>query len=118
MNGTQWRIVLRDPATKKTTAFLCSDHTTVLEAARTAGIVLQAACERGGCGACRALVVDGAIHHAGPVTDKAQTHPSTGRKECVLLCRAIPQGPATIEPLASWTLTRIKPLSELLRESA
>jgi ferredoxin len=42
--------------------FECGAGDTVLAAARRAGVVLHVACEQGGCGACRARIVEGEVH--------------------------------------------------------
>lgn len=80
--------------------FCCAADMTIEAAARRAGIRLRAACYQGGCGACRAQLIDGSVMNLGPVS-AARTNPATGA--CfVLLCRAAPVTDVVLQPVAAW----------------
>src|SRR5207302_7488411 len=68
-------------------AFSCPPGVTVDAAARSAGYRLRVVCARGGCGACRATLLDGEIDRCGPVSATKTDDRATGR-HYDLLCRS------------------------------
>lgn len=94
--------------------FRCRGDETIAQAARRAGIALAMACERGGCGACRAELVTGQVHYIGPVS--ARRRRGDGGKLYELLCRAVPVTDLTAACLQPWQASAgPAPLSALLR---
>ncbi|RZL80390.1 MAG: 2Fe-2S iron-sulfur cluster binding domain-containing protein [Rhodococcus sp. (in: high G+C Gram-positive bacteria)] len=71
---------------------------TIVDALRRNGYRTRYKCRRGGCGACRATLIDGDIvyvtHVSTPVIDG---HDSTVSSQKCLPCRATPTSDATIE---------------------
>lgn len=68
--------------------FRCRSDESIAQAARRAGIALAVACERGGCGACRAELTAGQVHYLAPAS--ARRRRGDGGKLYELLCRAAP----------------------------
>lgn len=74
--------------------FDCDEGETVLAAALRQGRYLRYGCKHGGCGTCRALLVDGDVDEAGSTF----ALPSSDRAEgWVLLCASVPLEPCTID---------------------
>ncbi|HCZ48659.1 MAG TPA: hypothetical protein DCZ11_06610 [Gammaproteobacteria bacterium] len=94
--------------------FECSAGDTVLAAARRAGIILHAACEQGGCGACRARIVDGEVHY--PLPASARWLDEGAGSDCyALLCRAVPiSDTLVLETAYRWRQRESAPLSRLM----
>lgn len=94
--------------------FRCGSDETIAHAAGRVGIALAMACERGGCGACRAELVTGQVHYTELVS--ARRRRGGGGKLYELLCRAVPVTDLTAECLQPWRLSAgPAPLSALLR---
>ena len=72
----------------------CSTHTSVLEAAERAGMILPSLCRNGTCGACNAQVAVG-DYHFGEHSDTALGH--TPPPGAVLLCRTYPRSDCRID---------------------
>ena len=97
-----------------TVAFSCPKGVTVDEAARSAGYRLRVVCARGGCGACRATLVDGEIGLSGPVSTTKTDDRLAGR-HYELLCRAVPVTDIVVHPEAGWTEHLLHPWSGVLQ---
>jgi ferredoxin len=93
-------------------AFPCAADESIAGAALRAGFALALACERGGCGACRAELRAGAVSYLGPVS--ARRRQGDGGKLYELLCRAAPTTHTTLECVHPWRETRVGALSALL----
>ena len=94
-------------------SFRCQADDTVLAAARRAGVTLHVACEQGGCGACRARIVEGAVHYPLPASSRWLDEGS-GSEDYTLLCRAVPTSPLVVETAHPWQLRESAPLSRIL----
>ncbi len=94
-------------------SFACEADDTVLVAARRAGVTLHVACEQGGCGACRARIVEGAVHYPLPASSRWLDEAS-GSECYTLLCRAVPTGPLVVETAHPWRHQERTPLSRLM----
>ena len=94
-------------------SFDCEADDTVLVAARRVGVSLHVACEQGGCGACRARIVEGAVHY--PVPASSRWLDEASGSECyTLLCRAVPSRPLVVETAHPWRQQERTPLSRLM----
>ncbi|MEN0134971.1 MAG: 2Fe-2S iron-sulfur cluster-binding protein [Rhodococcus sp. (in: high G+C Gram-positive bacteria)] len=71
---------------------------TIVDALRRQGYRSRYKCRRGGCGACRAALVDGTVAYRTPVSESVVDGPDRvpGQQKC-LPCRAIPQSDVTVE---------------------
>ncbi|KAF0960026.1 2Fe-2S iron-sulfur cluster-binding protein [Rhodococcus sp. T7] len=71
---------------------------TIVDALRRQGYRSRYKCRRGGCGACRAALVDGTVTYRTPVSETVVDGPDgePGQQKC-LPCRAFPQSDVTIE---------------------
>lgn len=71
---------------------------TIVDALRRQGYRSRYKCRRGGCGACRAALVDGTVAYRTPVSERVVDGPDgkPGQQKC-LPCRAFPQSDVTIE---------------------
>ena len=94
-------------------SFACEADDTVLIAARRAGVTLHVACEQGGCGACRARIVEGAVHYPLPASSRWLDEGS-GSEDYTLLCRAVPSSPLVVETAHPWRHQERAPLSRLM----
>lgn len=94
-----WRITLRH-ADLPTARFNARSDETVADAARRAGIALPLACERGGCGACRASLDTGEVQYLGAVSQRRRE--GDGGKLYELLCRAAPRSDLTLQCVHPW----------------
>lgn len=94
-------------------SFACEADDTVLVAARRAGVTLHAACEQGGCGACRARVVEGTVHYPLPASSRWLDEGS-GSEDYTLLCRAVPISRLVVETAHPWRQRDSAPLSRIL----
>jgi ferredoxin len=94
-------------------SFPCPTDETVLVAARRAGVILHVACEQGGCGACRARIVEGDVHYPLPASLRWLDEGS-GSDCYALLCRAVPQSTLLVETAHPWKQRSSKPLSSLI----
>ncbi|MBC2637878.1 MULTISPECIES: 2Fe-2S iron-sulfur cluster-binding protein [unclassified Rhodococcus (in: high G+C Gram-positive bacteria)] len=70
----------------------------IVDALRRQGYRSRYKCRRGGCGACRATLVDGDVDYHTPVSASVVNGPDRkpGEQKC-LPCRAVPQSDVTIE---------------------
>nr|EJI93458.1 ferredoxin-1 [Rhodococcus sp. JVH1] len=70
----------------------------IVDALRRQGYRSRYKCRRGGCGACRATLVDGQVVYRTPVSESVVDGPDRepGQQKC-LPCRAFPQSDVTIE---------------------
>lgn len=96
--------------------FQCTASTTVTEAARRSGYIMAMACERGGCGACKARLLSGEIHYQGQVSQIKRQEPVAGAELFELPCRALPKSDLVLEPLHPWRTINLTPLSALVRK--
>lgn len=94
-------------------SFACEADDTVLAAARRAGVTLHVACEQGGCGACRARVVQGTVHYPLPASSRWLDEGS-GSEDYTLLCRAVPTSRLVVETAHPWRQRDSAPLSRIL----
>ncbi|MBV6757905.1 2Fe-2S iron-sulfur cluster-binding protein [Rhodococcus opacus] len=71
---------------------------TIVDALRRQGYRSRYKCRRGGCGACRAVLVDGTVAYRTPVSETVVDGPDRepGQQKC-LPCRAFPQSDVIIE---------------------
>jgi ferredoxin len=96
-------VQLLDPESGETEAMIsCLLGETVADAASRAGLQLHVACERGGCGACRAVVVAGQGVYVAPVSQKQRQDRQTGAVRYELLCRYAPTSDLVVQPLRRW----------------
>ena len=94
-------------------SFVCPTDETVLVAARRANVILHVACEQGGCGACRARIVEGEVHYPLPASLRWLDEGSGG--DCyALLCRAVPTHTLVVETAHPWKQREGSPLSRLI----
>lgn len=94
-------------------SFACPADETVLVAARRAGVILHVACEQGGCGACRARIVEGDVHY--PLPASLRWLDEGAGSDCyALLCRAVPTGTLIVETAQPWKRRDASPLSRLI----
>ncbi len=96
--------------------FLCRDDVFVFRAATDAGYILNTACERGGCGACRAKVITGKVHYPRKVSQKWRINPETGRKDFIHLCSVMPKSDVTLETLRPWNPAGVPSLLALVTD--
>lgn len=94
-------------------SFPCAPDDTVLVAARRAHVVLHVACEQGGCGACRARIVEGKVHYPLPASLRWLDE-GAGSDSYALLCRAVPTGTLVAETAHPWKRRDSTPLSRLM----
>jgi ferredoxin len=93
--------------------FSCPTDETVLVAARRAGVILHVACEQGGCGACRARIVEGDVHYPLPASLRWLDEGS-GSDRYALLCRAVPTRALVVDTAHPWKQRDAAPLSRLM----
>ena len=93
-------------------SFACAANDTVLAAARRAG-GHAARGEQGGCGACRARIVEGAVHYPVPASSRWLDEASAAKRH-TLLCRAVPSRPLVVETAHPWRQQERTPLSRLM----
>lgn len=106
-----FRVTLRHPGLAAV-RFDCAPDTPITEAALAAGWRLHVACERGGCGACRAIVRSGRLAYAEPVSERRR---QGAQGECFeLLCRAVARSDLEMETIRPWTPLAPAPLSARL----
>ena len=107
-------LIGQDGATEQ---FPCPSGKTIEEAARAAGCVVRVVCKRGGCGACRAVLVRGQVEYREPVSvTKLRSSPDAS-DGFELLCRAVPASDVTLRPALAWTKRTPHPWSALTRQS-
>ncbi|WP_425383333.1 2Fe-2S iron-sulfur cluster-binding protein [Rhodococcus ruber] len=92
--------------------FECATDQVITDAADSAGIQPRVVCGRGGCGACRAVVVEGSIAHRGPVSRKRTRGTYPGHPGFVLLCRAVPRADVVVAPDRNWTVRPVHPWAD------
>lgn len=68
---------------------------TMLAALNRAGYTARVGCRRGGCGICKVTLTEGQATYSATVADTVVT-PEERSAGTVLLCRAVPDGDATI----------------------
>lgn len=110
----EYRVTLRHPK-RQAVQFGCGPSTPVYRAASRVGIVVETACERGGCGGCRARVIEGQVTHLQPVSRKQLRDPQSG-EPVVLLCQAVPRSNLVLQPTYPWKELPVNPFSSLLAE--
>ncbi|WP_428908496.1 2Fe-2S iron-sulfur cluster-binding protein [Niallia sp. Krafla_26] len=66
-------------------SFLCSENQTLLEAARSQMVKVPYACTRGGCGFCKAKVMEGAFRL--DIYAKSALSDEEVEKKIILLCK-------------------------------
>jgi ferredoxin len=94
-------------------SFTCAGEATVLAAARRANVILHVACEQGGCGACRARIVEGEVHY--PLPASLRWLDEAAGSDCyALLCRAAPCSDLIVETAHPWKRREAAPLSRLI----
>ena len=79
----------------------CEPYETALRTGLRAGLQLPYECASGGCGTCRAQLVDGTVHS---LWDAAAGLSERDRRRGnrILMCQSVPQGDCTIKaPVAS-----------------
>jgi ferredoxin len=91
-------------------SFPCTDGEDLLAGANAAGCRPRVVCARGGCGACRAVLVEGSVEHQGGVSKSKMEATEPGGAEFVLMCRAVPLEDTVLRPLHRWAR---RPLSRL-----
>jgi len=82
---------------------------TILAAVCRTGYFYRYGCRRGGCGVCKALVVDGTVTHAAVVADSVLTPEEAARGLC-LTCRAVPNGDIQLRLVDGDELRCVSPL--------
>ncbi|WP_322544775.1 2Fe-2S iron-sulfur cluster-binding protein [Rhodococcoides fascians] len=91
-------------------SFPCNVGQDIPTAAMAAGCRPRVMCERGGCGACRAVLVKGRVEHRGAVSKSKLEPAEPGGPECILMCRAVPLEDLVLKPLHKWA---VRPVSRL-----
>ncbi|ADG07014.1 2Fe-2S iron-sulfur cluster binding domain-containing protein [Kyrpidia tusciae] len=91
----------------------CEEGEVITDAAERAGILIRVTCANGGCGACRAEVVEGMVGYTGPVSRKKRVDPATGNLKYELLCRATPLSDVVVRPLNGWKQKKQKVWAEI-----
>lgn len=90
----------------------CGSDTPITEAALAAGWRLHVACERGGCGACRAVLQSGRLAYSEPVSERRR---QGAQGECFeLLCRALARSDLELQTVRPWAPLTPAPLSARL----
>jgi ferredoxin len=103
-------LIGQDDATEQ---FPCPSGKTIEEAARAAGCIVRVVCRRGGCGACRAVLVSGQVEYREPVSITKLRGSPEASNGFELLCRAIPASDVTLRPALAWTKRNPHPWSAL-----
>ena len=106
-----FRVTLRHPGLPDL-RFDCAPDTPIAEAALAAGWRLHVACERGGCGACRATLRSGRLAYAEPVSERRRQGAQGACFE--LLCRAVARSDLELETVRPWVRLAPAPLSARL----
>lgn len=99
------------PATTRSEEVAIDDHTvrilpddvvitarpgeSIVDAVRRSGYRTRYSCRRGGCGACKAELVDGAVTYSVPIADSVLTAAERATGRC-LPCRAVPDGDVVV----------------------
>ena len=95
-------------------SFPCLPGQDIPTAARASGCRPRVVCERGGCGACRAEVIEGRVEHRGAVSRKKLDGPTPDHPGYVLMCRAFPLEDVVLRPVAKWMPKPLSPMSDVL----
>jgi ferredoxin len=83
-------------------SFSCTNGEDILAGANAAGCRPRVVCARGGCGACRAVLVEGKVEHRGGVSQVKLEATEPGGPDYVLMCRAVPLEDTVLRPLHRW----------------
>jgi ferredoxin len=94
--------------------FQCRPDQTILQAAYDNGYLLSSTCLRGGCGACRAQLIEGTIAELAPMSRFHCQDPVSGEFKYRLLCVASVASDVVIETDRPWQTRRKNPLSARL----
>ena len=103
-------LIGQDDATEQ---FPCPSGKTIEEAARAAGCIVRVVCKRGGCGACRAVLIRGQVEYREPVSITQLRSSPDASNRFELLCRAVPTSDVTLRPALAWTKRNPHPWSAL-----
>ena len=93
--------------------FRCDSSQTLIDAATAAGFKLASTCLRGGCGACKAVVISGTVTALSPMS---QNHclSDDAAISYQLICVAAPSSDLIIETESPWKTRTVNPLSARL----
>lgn len=95
-------------------SFSCAEGEDILTGANAAGCRPRVVCARGGCGACRAVLVEGSVEHRGGVSQVKLEPTEPGGDHYVLMCRAVPLEDTVLRPLHHWASRPLGRLSAAL----
>jgi len=80
------------------------------------GYAVTAGCRRGGCGICKADLVEGSVWYPHVVADTVLSEKERADGVC-LICRAVPDGDATVRVPADFRLRCVAPFLAALNRS-
>ena len=93
--------------------FRCDSDQTLVSAAKAAGFMLATTCLRGGCGACKAVVISGTVTALSPMSQN-HCEGDTLETSYQLICVAAPSSDLILETESPWQSRTISPLSARL----
>ncbi|WP_454180314.1 2Fe-2S iron-sulfur cluster-binding protein [Pseudarthrobacter sp. SLBN-100] len=99
-------------------SFPCEPGQDIPTAATGVGCRPRVVCGGGGCGACRAVVVEGSVEHQGGVSQAKLEAPEPGHPGFVLMCRAHPLEDVVLRPVHRWMRRPVNRMSEALKTPA
>lgn len=98
----RYRVQVLGTSEGQSVTITCEEGEVITDAAEREGVILRVSCNNGGCGACRAKVLEGNVGYIGPVSKKKRIDPATGEVGYELLCRATPLSDLVVRPLNDW----------------
>lgn len=106
-------VVLEAPDGERS-SFPCVVGQDLPTAAVAAGCRPRVVCAQGGCGACRAVLVEGRVEHRGGVSQDKLKGPEPDHPGYVLMCRAFPLEDVLLRPVHRWARRPVRRLSAKL----
>lgn len=110
---TRWHITIHGTQ-GNAVEFDCETGMPITTAARNAGIRLRASCKSGGCGICGAVLTEGGVEYASPVSQAKLDGCAPGT---AFLCRATPTQDCRFTADWQWTVIDHAPLSRRVATS-
>lgn len=96
-------------------SFTCAHGLNIPTAARASGYRPRVVCARGGCGACRAVVIEGSVEHRGAISRRKLEGPTSDHPGYVLMCRAYPLEDVVLQPIRPWTSAPLQSMSNTVQ---
>jgi len=87
-------------------SFQCPPKTSILRAAKNAGLELSAGCMQGRCYTCRARLLDGAVVTSRALSRYATVNPADLGEGRILLCSVTPTQDVVVMPEGPWEIQR------------